>query len=329
MLDKVNISAPSVDEVNDVSKCINNFIVRTPVMRCAALEDKLDIRANVYGKLEFLQHTGTFKPRGALANLLALETEERNAGITAVSAGNHAIGTAYAAKALGINAKVVMLSTASPVRIEACESLGAEIVFADSVNEAFSLVNEIQNSEGRFFVHPFEGRNTVTGTATIGLELSEQIKEIDAVIVAIGGGGLAAGIGSFLKQINPNCEIIGVEPEGAPSISLSIAAKKPIDESPTDTIADSLAAPFALPYSFYQCQQFIDEIVTVTDNDLRVAMNFLFSEMKIAVEPACAATTAALMTSLKGRFKQNEKIAVIFCGSNIDGPRFLELARLV
>jgi threonine dehydratase len=260
--------------------------------------------------------------------MLQLDSEQLKAGVTAVSAGNHAIATAFAAQAVGTSAKVVMTRTASPVRMEACRSYGAEVMLADDVHAAFAMVDAIREQEKRHFVHPFEGQDVVAGTATVGLEICEQIGNFDAVIVPIGGGGLCAGISSAIRQLNPDCEIIGVEPEGADSMHRSFASGKPESIEKVLTIADSLGAPFAMPYSFQVCRQNVDELVMIDDEQIRDAMRLLFTDMKIAVEPACAATTAALAGPLHGRF-DGKKVVLVLCGSNIDWQTYATHARLI
>lgn len=317
MLDESDYSPPRIAEVRRLQEQLSRWLVRTPTMRCRSLEDRLGGKIEIHGKLEFLQRTGTFKPRGALANILGLDTAQRRAGVTAVSAGNHAIATAFAARALNTTAKVVMMRSASPVRMDACRALGAELVLVDDVHSAFAAAESIQNEEGRFFVHPFEGKPVATGTATVGLEICEQVGDFDAVIVPIGGGGLCAGIASAIKQIKPDVTVIGVEPEGADTMRRSFESGAPQSIDKVTTFADSLGAPFAMPYSFALCRQFVDELVLVSDAEIREAMAILFSSMKMAVEPACAASTAALAGPLDGRFN-GEKVVLVYCGSNID-----------
>ena len=310
-------AAPSIDEIRSLRERLREWLVTTPVIRCRNLEDRFAEGAEIWAKLEFLQQTGTFKPRGALSVVLGLSKEQCDAGITAVSAGNHAIAASFAAQAVGASAKVVMIRTASPVRIEACKSYGAEVVLADDVYEAFARVEEIRQSEGRFFVHPFEGPAVAAGTATVGLEICEQVGDFDALVVPIGGGGLCAGISCAVKQLNPDCKIFGVEPEGADSMHRSFASGKAESIERVDTIADSLGAPFAMPYSFDLCRRHVDELVMVSDDEMREAMGILFHDMKMAVEPACAATTAAFAGPLSGRLS-GKKVVLVYCGSNID-----------
>ena len=300
-------------------------ITLTPVVRCAAIEQALGSNTQVHAKLEFLQRTGTFKARGALATLLALSPEQMAAGVTAVSAGNHAIATAFAAQTLGTTAKVVMLRAANPSRIEACRSYGAEVVLADDVHQAFERAEEIQHTEGRYFVHPFEGPSVATGTGTVGLEICEQCEDFDTLIVPVGGGGLIAGIANIVKRLRPFVEIIGVEPEGADTMHRSLASGEPVSIDAVRTIADSLGAPFALPYSFGLCQMHVDRLAMVDDILLRKSMGFLFHEMKIAVEPACAASCAALLGPLREELV-GKRVVIVMCGSNIDWATFEQQA---
>ena len=259
--------------------------------------------------------------------MLGLDAQQKEAGVTAVSAGNHAIATAFAARAVRTSAKVVMIMNANPLRVERCRDYGAEVVLADDVHDAFGLAEEIQMREGRFFVHPFEGSDVVLGTATLGLEICEQVPDLDAIIVPIGGGGLCAGISSAVKQMKPDCEVIGVEPVGADSMNRSFASGKPESIEKVETIADSLGAPFALPITYELCKENVDELVLVDDGELKDAMGLLFRELKIAVEPACAASTAALMGPLSGRFA-GKKVVPVMCGSNIDWETFARQANL-
>ena len=318
---------PRVDAVRVLHERLQEWLIRTPVLRCRSLEDHLGEAFEIHAKLEFLQRTGTFKPRGALSVMLGLDAQQKEAGVTAVSAGNHAIATAFAARAIGTSAKVVMMMNANPLRVERCRDFGAEVVLADDVHSAFEVAEEIQNKEGRFFVHPFEGSDVVLGTATVGLEICEQVPDLDVVVVPIGGGGLCAGISSAVKQLKPRCEVIGVEPVGADSMHRSFASGKPESIEKVATIADSLGAPFALPISYELCKENVDELVLVSDDELKDTMGLLFRELKIAVEPACVASTAALIGPLSGRFA-GKKVVTVMCGSNIDWQTFARHANL-
>jgi threonine dehydratase len=314
-------SGPKIDEIRALRDELSQQTVRTPLIRCAAIEAELGGATEIFAKLEFLQRTGTFKARGALATLYSLTPEQLRSGVTAVSAGNHAIATAFAANAVDTSAKVVMISTANSSRIAACRSYGAEVVLVDDVHKAFDVAERIQQEEGRFLVHPFEGLPVAMGTGTVGLEICEQCPDFDVLVVPVGGGGLIGGIANAVKQLQPDCEIIGVEPVGADSMHRSFASGQPEKLDKVGTIADSLGAPFAAPYSFSLCQQFVDRLVLVDDDQLRRAMGFLFRAMKIAVEPACAASTAAALAPLRDDL-QGKRVVLVFCGSNIDWETF-------
>ncbi len=177
-------------------------------------------------------------------------------------------------------------------------------------------------------IHPFEGRRTVLGTAGVGLELSDQVADLDAVIVPIGGGGLAAGVATAIKLAQPECQVFGVEPEGADSMHRSFAAGEPQAIDRVRTIADSLGAPHAAPYTFGLCRRFIDELVKIDDDQIRRAMGMIFGSLKLAVEPAGAAATAALCGPLRDRLA-GKRVGVIVCGTNIDIGTFAEQAAAV
>ena len=313
-------------EIESVRERIAPYIVETPVWqwRNSEITDVIGSETAVYLKMELWQHTGTFKPRGALAVMMDLDDGALRRGVTAVSAGNHAIAVGYAAQILGTTAKVVMPKSANPGRVAKCRAYGAEVVLVNDVHAAFAEVKRIESEEGRTFVHPFEGPLTARGTATVGLELCRQVPDLDAVIVPIGGGGLCAGIATAVKLLQPNCKVYGVEPEGADSMHRSFASGKPESIEAVHTIADSLGAPHAAPYSFALCQQHVDELIMVTDDDLREAMKLLFAGMKLAVEPAGAAATAALCGPLRERL-HGKRVGIIVCGTNIDVETFANL----
>ncbi len=320
-------ASPSIADIVALRESLAGTIVRTPTVRCAGIEDALDNATIVYGKLEFLQHTGTFKARGALAVVSRLDEKQLAAGITAVSAGNHAIAAAYAAKVAGTHAKVVMIATANPSRVSACRDYGGEVIMAENAHVAFELAESIQRDEGRVLVHPFEGPDVATGTGTVGLEIDQQVDDFDVVLVSIGGGGLIGGIANALKQLRPDCELIGIEADGADSMHRSFASGRPESIDEVRTIADSLGAPFALPFSFGLCRANVDQLVLVTDTQLREAMGFLYKHMQIAVEPACAASTAALLGPLRDQLA-GKKVVLVFCGSNIDWATWQDQAIL-
>ena len=315
---------PTLADIDVARALIAPHIIDTPSVPWPGY-DLLAILApgvRVSAKLELLQRTGSFKARGALFNVLSLTEEQRACGITAVSAGNHAIAAAWAAKMVGVSAKLVMMSSANQRRRDLTVSFGAEVVFAPSAQEAFAFADRLVAEEHRVMIHPFEGRNTTLGTATIGVDFMRQVPDLDAVVVPIGGGGLIAGIASAIKLINPACAVFGVEPEGADSMHRSIIAGSPQPIEKVLTIADSLGAPYAMPYGFECTRRNVDGLVLVSDDQLRDAMRLTFLDAKLGVEPAGAAALAALVGPLRDELA-GKHVGIIVCGSNIDTDTYV------
>jgi threonine dehydratase len=313
----------SLDAVRAARERNRPYVMETPIhaWRGPEVDGRVAEGTSVVLKLELFQYTGTFKARGAITSISALDAAALARGVTAVSAGNHAIATAYAASRLGASAKVVMLGSANPARIARCKAYGAEVLIAPNGAEAFALAGRIAEEEGRSFIHPFEGPAVATGTATLGLEFHEQAGPLDAIIIPVGGGGLCGGVSWAIKQLQPGCKVYGVEPVGADSMSRSFAAGHPVDAAPVKTIADSLGPPYSLPFSYGLCRDNVDRMVLVDDDQIVDAMGVLFREMKLAVEPAGAAATAALFGPLKDELA-GKRVGVIVCGANIDVEAF-------
>jgi threonine dehydratase len=310
---------PSVSDIAETAALLRNYIRRTPFISIDSTDlDPDGPPRDFVFKLELLQVTGTFKVRGALSVMLNLSPAERARGVTAVSSGNHAIAVSYAAKVLGISAKIVMLKTANPARRNLARHYGAEVEIAENGPTAFERVKEIEQQEGRIFVHPFEGPRTVAGTATLGAEWVQQVEDLDAAVIACGGGGLIAGVAAAIKQLSIATKVYGVEPTGADSMSRSFAAGEPITLPSVSTIADSLAPPMATPYTFGVCRRFVDQITLVTDDAIRAAMRTLFSTLKLGVEPAGAAALAAVLGPLRDELSGARRVGIMICGSNID-----------
>jgi len=317
---------PALAKIRQAAQRLKGRILETPVWRWQGgiIEKSLDGASEVWLKLELFQKTGTFKLRGALNVIETLDAAARQHGVVAVSAGNHAIAVAYTAKLVGSSATVVMPQHASPARIATCRELGARVVLVTDVHQAFARAQQIEREESRTLIHPFEGPLTAEGTATVGLEMMEQVPGLDAVVVPVGGGGLCAGVASAVKQLNPGCAVYGVEPYGADALYRSLSSGRPETLERVDTVADSLGAPYALPYSFGVCRRFVDEVVRVSDDDLCRSMFHLFRDAKLVAEPAAAAATAALLGPLRARL-DGKRVGLIVCGSNIDSIRFTEL----
>ena len=218
-----------------------------------------------------------------------------------------------------------MPRTANPFRLQVCRELGVEIDFVDSVGEGFPRVKEIQDKEGRTFVHPYEGIKTTLGTATIGMEFIDQTRAegvtLDAVIVAAGGGGLTGGVACAVKQMSPSTAVYVLEPEGADTMYRSFKAGTPQSIDKVRTIADSLGAPRCEPYSFEVNRHFVDEVLLVNDDQIREAMRLLFRSAKLVTEPAGATALAGLMYPLRERL-DGKTVGIVVCGGNIDAETF-------
>ena len=274
----------------------------------------------VYLKLENLQMTGSFKERGALNRLSLLTKEEVARGVVAASAGNHAQGVAYHSTRLGIRSIIVMPLATPLVKVTATREFGAEVVLhGANYDEACTEALRLCESEGMVFVHPFDDPAVMAGQGTIGLEMMEQIASLEAVIVPIGGGGLVGGIACAIKETNPNIRVIGVEPARLPSMIDAIAAHEPVTIDASTTIADGIAVRRAGTITYPVVEQYVDEIVTVEEDEISSAILILLEREKTLAEGAGAAALAALLqgkTSLSNR--KGVRVGVLVSGGNID-----------
>ncbi len=317
------VQLPTLAQIEARYRDLEGQVLQTPTVQAASAKLSNVLGPDLFLKHELFQHTGTFKARGALSVISTLTDAQKAKGITAVSAGNHAIAASWAARKAGISAKVVMTKTANPLRIERSKAEGAEVILCDDIAAAFAEVQRLEKEEGRTFVHPFEGPHTTLGAAGVGLELMRDVKDLDAVIVSIGGGGLISGVAAAVKLINPDCKVYGVEPIGAASMSASRQANEPVKMDEINTIADSLAPPYSLPYSFALNQAFVDEVVTVSDDQICAGQALYQEELKLAVEPAAGATLAAALGPLRDKVA-GKRHALIVCGANIDSATFAQ-----
>ena len=285
---------------------------------CARSEDLSHLTGNsVYLKLDNLQRTGAFKERGALNKLLTLTAEERACGVIAASAGNHAQGVAYHAGRHGVRAQIVMPLTTPLIKVSATKSYGAEVVlhganYDESCEEA---VRRSQQS-GMTFIHPFDDEVVMAGQGTMGLEILDQVPEIEAIVAPIGGGGLISGVACAVKETKPNVKVIGVQPARLPSMKVAIAEGHAVTLSPAATIADGIAVRRAGEKTLPLIQKYVDDIVTVDEEEIANAILLLLEREKTLAEGAGAAAIAALInrkTSLTGN-----KVAVLVGGGNID-----------
>jgi len=315
----------TLDGIRNTASRIGNYICKTPIFQWQDTWVQSHLGdGELHLKLEFLQKTGSFKARGAINNVLTRPAEKRNQGVAAVSAGNHAIAVAYAAKKLDISAKVLMHRNANPLRIAKCQQYGAEVLLIDDINQAFAQLEEIAEKESRTIVHPFNSIPTLQGTGTLGLEIANSLKEIDIVLIAVGGGGLIGGVATALKELQPAIKVVGVEPTGAASLTRSLELGQPLQQVEVDTIADSMGAPLHCDMSFSVCQKVIDEMILVTDDEMCQAMARVYDGLRFALEPAGVAVIAAVES---GQYAlKNHRVAAILCGSNIDEESWLKFA---
>ena len=320
---------PSLDEIRAQHEALSRLVLRTPLWpwRGRSADQLLDRDTQASIKLELFQHAGSFKARGALTAIGALSPKSLVNGVVAVSQGNHAMAVSFAAGVLGTSAKVIMPTSASPARRAGCVNYGAEVLLADDMNQAFEQAQDLVENEGRSLIHPYEGEHIALGTATLGLEIAEQMPDLQAVVIPVGGGGLAAGVACAIKQALPDVQAFGVEPYGADSLYRSFQTGNCESIPAVTTIADSLGAPHAAPYSFALCQRYLDDVVRVEDDEIRRAMAVMFRHLKLAVEPAGATAMSGALGPLHARLA-GLKVCIIACGTNIDGPSYSrELAR--
>ncbi|KIN71102.1 threonine ammonia-lyase [Sulfitobacter guttiformis] len=311
------------EKISGAQAAIKGTLIETPTL--ALTSDRWravlpDIASGTV-KLELFQQAGSFKARGAYLGISGLSAENRAKGVVAASGGNHAMAVAWAAQKLGVSAKIAIPRAADQVRIDGCRATGAEVILCDDIVEAFAVMEESAAKEGRVMMHPFEGEHMTLGSATCGAEFVAAHPEIDLFIIPVGGGGMISGMSAAIKLARPDATVIGVEPFGADSMFRSFAAGEPVRLDKISTIADSLASPLAMPYSFGVTHRYTDEIVRVEDEALRHAMRMYQDILKITAEPACAASLAALVGPLKDRAK-GRHVGIIACGSNIGMARY-------
>jgi len=274
--------------------------------------------ADVHLKLETFQRTGSFKIRGATNKIATLSDEEQDAGVVTASAGNHAQGVALAATRIGVDSKIVMPEHAPVSKVKATRNYGAEVVLHGAdYDEAAETAHEIEREEGRVYVHAFDDPMVMAGQGTIGLEVLEQLPEVETVVVPIGGGGLISGIATAVKAKNPDARVVGVQAEGASSVADSLQKGAIVERDQVDTIADGIATRKVGTETFEVIRERVDEVVTVSDAETAVALTTLLERGKTLVEGAGAVPLAAL---LEGKFDYDagEVIVPCLCGGNID-----------
>ena len=263
-------------------------------------------------KAELFQRTGSFKPRGVLNKLRSLSDEERRRGVIGVSAGNHAQALAYCSAAEGIDALLVMWRTASAAKIEATRGYGAKVdLEAEGPATVFERLEELREQTGRTFVHPFDDPLVAAGQGTVGLEIAEDVPNVDVVLVPVGGGGLISGIATAL----PDVRIVGVEPVVSQALTAALEAGRSVPVEAT-SVADGLNAPFAGELALQIARERELEVALVEEHEIEAAMRLLYERAKLACEPAGAAAVAALMTG-KVRAEDGEIVACVVSGGNV------------
>ncbi len=303
----------TLDNVYRASYVLRDIVRKTDIIYAPKLKPGTEI----YLKTENLQITGSFKVRGSYYKMSKLSAEERARGVVACSAGNHAQGVALAAQKNGIKA-VICLPDGAPIsKIEATKSYGAEVCLVEGVyDDAYNKALSLRDKEGYTFIHPFNDEDVIAGQGTIALEITEQLPDLDAVIVPIGGGGLISGIAYTIKSINPNVKVYGVQAAGAPSMRNSVRDGKIESLPAVSTIADGIAVKTPGDLTFDICTKYVDEIVTVSDDEISAAILALMEQHKLVTEGAGAVAVAAAMF---GKVDiQGKKTVCLLSGGNID-----------
>lgn len=306
----------SLDKVYHANYVLKDVVRETDIIYSSTLSEKSG--CEVYLKTENLQVTGSFKVRGAYYKISQLSEEEKSHGVVACSAGNHAQGVALASKKFGIKSVICMPDGAPISKVEATKSYGAEVVLVPGVyDDAHNYSEKLREEKGYTFIHPFDDDDVIAGQATIGLEIINQFKDVDAIVVPIGGGGLISGVAFAVKSLNPKIKVYGVQAAGAPSMIQSLEHNK-IEMLPSvSTIADGIAVKEPGVHTFELCRKYVNRVVSVTDDQVSAAILALIEKQKMIAEGAGAVSLAAVMfgkiPDIKGK-----KVVCLISGGNID-----------
>ena len=314
-------SIPELEHLQEAQARISGSLHRTPAVSSHALSER--VGRTVILKCENLQKTGSFKVRGALNSILELDDVARGRGVVAASAGNHAQAVAWAAARAGVSATVVMPANALPTKVRASEGYGAEVILQGTVFEAFDVALEVAQDRGLTFLHPFDDPLIVAGQGTLGLEVLDDVPDAATVVVPVGGGGLISGVALAVANLAPAARVYGVEPHGACAMRKSLEKGEAIRLESIDTIADGLGAPMAGELTYEVVRRHVEDVVLVSDDEIRKAMAFILARTKLLVEPAGAAGVAAL---LAGRIPLAAgPVVAILSGGNVDLDRLADL----
>ncbi len=305
----------TIDRIRHAAEVLSSVVRRTDLIRAP----RINCDSEIYLKTENLQVTGSFKVRGAYYKISQLTDEEKSRGVIACSAGNHAQGVALGATKNGIKSLICLPAGAPISKIEATKRLGAEVCLVNGVyDDAYAKAIELRDKHGYTFVHPFDDELVIAGQGTIGLEIIEQLPDVEAVIVPIGGGGLISGVAVALKTLKPDIKIYGVQAAGAPSMEVSVKENKIIRLPSVSTIADGIAVKEPGVNTFEYCKKYVDEIVSINDDEVASAILALIEQHKIIAEGAGAIAVAAAMLNkfpIKGK-----KTVCLVSGGNVDVP---------
>ena len=306
----------NLNKIIQAKRTISKFIDKTPFAFSQTLSDLSG--AKIWLKEENLQRTGAYKIRGAYNKIANLSEIEKANGVVAASAGNHAQGVAISAREFGIKATIIMPESTPLLKVQGTKSLGAEVILkGDNFDEAYAYATNYAKEQEMSFIHPFNDEFVMAGQGTVGLEMLDEIADLDTIIAPVGGGGLISGVASCVKQVNPNIRVIGVGSKGAPAMYNSFLAKKSMNSNSVRTIADGIAVRDASEITLANIIECVDELVQVDDEEIANAILLLLERQKIIVEGAGAVGVASLMYN-KFSYKPNEKIGIVLSGGNID-----------
>jgi threonine dehydratase len=311
----------TLDDVRAATRVISSRVRRTPMLRSDQLSERLGI--GLHFKLELFQKTGSFKVRGALNRMSALSAEERGRGVVTMSAGNHAQAVAWAARVLGTHATIVMPAKAVRSKVEATRNYGGEVIQTEA--DLIETMNAVQQERGLVTVHPFDDPLVIAGAGTVGDEIIDDLPETDVILVGVGGGGIVSGVAVAALARRPGIRVIGVEPEGAAAMRLSLDRGSPQKLTKVDSIADGLAAPWAGDLTFEHVRRLAVEIVTVTDAAITNAMWTILERCKVVAEPAGAAGLAALLSGAV-TVTPGANVVCVATGGNVDREKLRSLA---
>lgn len=302
----------NLDLITEARERIGKYVIRTPLERSRTLSEKLS--TNVYVKYELFQKAGAFKARGAFNKILSLTDDERARGVVAVSGGNHAQAVAYASSVLGVRAVVLMPSNTPQNYVDATREYGAQVELLPTIAAAFDEIKRYE-AQGMVFVHPFDDPLVMAGAGTVGQEIMEDLPDVTDVIVSIGGGGLAGGVSTAVKETNPTVKVWGVETVGADAMSQALEAGHPVKLAAITSIAKTLGAPAVSEGTLLLARRNLENVTVVSDAEAMESLRFILERLKVLTEPAASCTLAAA-SRLKGNFGQTSKVVLVLCGGN-------------